>query len=530
MTDATITRIPFADVPQLSKTDADYATHPDKFSDFIAGLPELAAFEQVIRAKQRQKIPRVVLADVIHQQYDILGETHGSIDLLREDDQFTVVTAHQPALLTGPLYFIYKICSTINLASQLRRHYPAYGFHPLFVLGGEDHDFEEINHLHLFGKDFTWETESHGPVGRLSIDSLSSTLAMIKEVLGKSPHSAELCEMIDQCFEGTRSYGQAMHKFVIRLFRDTPLLVVQLDDPALKAEFAGVMEDELFNETSQTHIAQSQRAIEAIGYKPQAYIRDINLFYLRDDLRGRLARNESGFEVVDSSYHFTEEEMRNELREQPQRFSPNVNLRPLYQESILPNLAYVGGGGELAYWLERKRQFEHYQVPFPLLIRRGSALHIDAGSAKQLSKLDIPLKALFEEPEKYIARWVRQHSSHEIEIGEEYGAVDAALSAIQEKAAQIDPTVARKVEAFKVKTLKDIDHLGKRLVREEKALNENAVNKIRKLFDKLFPQMGLQERHDNFMQFYVRHGKAYLEYLVAHLDPLERSFYVISEK
>ena len=523
------THIPFTAVSQLSTLDVDYTTDPGKFSDFTAGNPDIASLVKASERRQNASIDRDVLVTVLTDQYRQLGLDVSGISALASQDVFTVTTAHQPALLTGPLYFIYKICSTIRLSRDLNKNLQGTSVVPVFVLGGEDHDFDEMNHVRFFGKEFTWETEQTGSVGRMSTSDLLPLISEIKEVLGNSPFSDELRAHIDAAFTEGRSYGNAMQHFVAALFADTELLVIQLDDARLKALFAPVIKDELTNQTSSELINVKQKEIENLGYTPQAYVRDINLFYLHDGIRNRIEIENGRYKVVDSDLAFSTEEMLKEVDSYPERFSPNVNLRPLYQETVLPNLAYIGGGGEIAYWLERLNQFEHYNVPFPILVRRSSVLYLDRSSSKQRNKLDIPVGKIFEDPEKEISNWVREHAEHDVEIDSELKAVDDALSSIAGKAEAINPSVGRSAEAFKVKMLKEVEHLGKRLVREEKSRLEVRVNQIRKLFDRLFPGGSLQERSDNFIPFYLNHGKTFFDMLIDELDPLQGEFIVIEE-
>jgi uncharacterized protein YllA (UPF0747 family) len=221
--------------------------------------------------------------------------------------------------------------------------------------------------------------------------------------------------------------------------------------------------------------------------------------------------------------------MLREVDSHPERFSPNVNLRPLYQERILPNLAYIGGGGELAYWLERKLLFDHYKVPLPILVRRNSVLYLDPSAVKQRTKLDIAQDTLFESQDDLVSRWIHKHARHEISIETEFGQISDLLASIVKKAASIDPTLGKKVEADKTRMLKDVDHLGKRLVRAEKAQNETRIGQIIKLYDRLFPEGNLQERYDSFIAHYLRHGRAYIDSLIANLDPFVNQVLVIEE-
>jgi len=529
MIEHTVTRIPFEDIPHLSKTDSDYATNPGIFSDFIAHKPDLEGFANAIEVRKNIQTNRSTLVSSLHRQYGTLGLQNSSIDDLLESNHFTVTTAHQPSLLTGPLYYIYKICSTINLARLLNRTFSDVVVQPVFIVGGEDHDFDEINHAHFFGKTFTWESTQTGAVGRMSTASLKDVMDNVIEVLGSSPFSTEMSELIKECFGEDMPYGQSMQKFIIRLFDNTELLVLQMDEIELKAQFMPIVQDELLKQSSSTLVAQTQNKIEELGYKPQAYLREINLFYLENQMRNRIEFDGGRYQVVDTDMSFSPEEILKETEEHPEKFSPNVNMRPLYQELVLPNLAYIGGGGELAYWLERKRQFEFYKIPFPVLVRRNSVLYLTKGMTKQRLKLDIPFNQLFDNPDHEISEWVRSHAEHDLDISAEMHDVDIALDKIVEKAKAIDPSFARSVEAFKVKSLKEVDHIGKRLVREEKARYEGTVNKIRKFYEKLFPGGGLQERHDNFIPNYLVHGPELFTLLINELNPLEEGFIVLEE-
>ena len=489
----------------------------------------LEALEASIARRKAFPTDRKALHSAVKAQYARIGLDSKNLEILQQEDVYSITTAHQPTLLTGPLYFIYKICSAINLSRKLNEAVSGSQIVPVFIIGGEDHDLDEMDHMSFFGKNFKWETDQTGSVGRMSTEDLSPLLDEIREVLGQSPFADELRELFDTAFVPGRSYGDSMHRLVGELFAHTELIVAQMDDPALKSLFVNVLTDELENQTSSELINGVQQKVESMGYKPQAYVRDINIFYLKDNLRNRIELDNGHYRVVDSDISFTADQMANEVAHHPERFSPNVNLRPLYQETVLPNLAYIGGGGEIAYWLERKAQFEHYGVPFPILIRRNSVLHINNGMRKLREKVDVPLDGLFLDPEKEISNWVREHSDSEIDITGEAARVEEALAEIASKAGAISQSVERAIEAFKVKTMKEVDHLGKRLVREEKSRHETQIKQIRKLFDKLFPAGKLQERHDNFIPFYLSNGRAYLDMLINELDPLEEGFIVIEE-
>lgn len=530
MTKLTTHSIPFQRVTRFSQIDIDYTTDPASFSDFISFVPTLSNFGKALANRSAYTTDRELLVSVLAEQYAALDldSTHCSSFL--DDGHFTVVTAHQPSLLTGPLYFIYKICSAIHLARALTEAYPVYRIHPVFVLSGEDHDFAEVNHLRLFGHTYRWETDQRGAVGRMKVDeALLQLLREVQATFGHAPHSDTLRSIIHRSFRDGVSYAQAMQRFVIELFAGTGLIVLNMDDIRLKRHFSPVVHEELAHQTSRKLIHQSQNALSALGYKPQTYQREVNLFYLTDQVRGRIEDTGDRYVIVDTELSFSHDEMRNLVDEYPERFSPNVNLRPVYQEMVLPNLAYIGGGGELAYWLERKLLFDHFKIPMPILVRRNSVLYLDPAASKQCAKLELPFQLLFENLDAWIAYWIRTHAEHEIEVDAEYRQISSALDSILTKANATDPTIGSKVEAEKVRILKDIEHMGKRLVRAEKQRNETRIAQIQKLYERLFPENALQERHDNFIAHYLRGGTHYLHALIAQLDPLFNEVLILEE-
>ncbi len=187
--------IPFQNVPQLSYKDISYTNGLAKLADFYKYPVNLKSFEQVIADKSKASINRTVLVEVLQEQYKSLSKSPKVLDhihSLSKDNTFTIITAHQPILFTGPLYYIYKIISCINLCEQLKAAYPTNNFVPFFVTGGEDHDFEEVNYVNLFSKKIEWQNEEKGSVGMMSTATLKPTLEQLKELLGTSEKAVEI--------------------------------------------------------------------------------------------------------------------------------------------------------------------------------------------------------------------------------------------------------------------------------------------------------------------------------------------------
>jgi bacillithiol biosynthesis cysteine-adding enzyme BshC len=374
--------------------------------------------------------------------------------LLGSGNTFTIVTAHQPSLLTGPLYYVYKIASTINLCARLKEHYPDYHFVPVFINGSEDHDFEEINHVNLFHKTIYWEEEKRGPVGRLPLGELETVIQEVGEILGSSTYADEVRSLLKESLANSKTYNDFAAHLVQFLFAPYGVVSLNTDDHRLKKIFVPIIKKEIFSSFSISHIEKAQSALEEKGFKGQAYPRDINFFYLGDGYRERIEKDGDSFKVLNTDIEFSANALEKEIEEHPERFSPNVIMRPLYQELILPNLAYIGGGGELAYWLERKSQFEEAGIPFPMLIRRNSVLLLASGHQKSMDKLEIDRDEIWEEEYLLINKILENASDVDLNVDTEYEAISQAMEAISKRALEIDPGLEKYVLAERAKTLK----------------------------------------------------------------------------
>ncbi len=525
-----IERVPFAEVPQFSKRDVAYATGSDDLRPFYQYPVTLDAFATVMEDKATDGTDRELLVEELKAQYSHLPEVAAvteALGHLRSRDTFTVITAHQPSLFTGPLYYVLKICSAINLARQLNARYPDRQVVPVFIMGGEDHDFEEVNHAHVYGHRLEWKNDTGGSVGALHTDGLAVVLRELKDILGDRETAREIYAKIAAAYTENATYGAASVALAHALFGKYGLVVANMSRPAFKAAFRPIMERELFDSVSQPLIEKAQRALEEIGYSGQAHAREINLFYLSAGRRDRIVRDGENYGVLGTDQTFTEAELRSELESAPERFSPNVVMRPLFQELIFPNLAYIGGGGELAYWLERKEQFATFGVNFPMLIRRNSVLWIDKGNQKKLDKLELNYRQLFRKADLIIRDYVAQASANELSLSAELVELESLFQRIAEKAERIDPTLAKSVLGEHARQAKAVENIEGRLRRTEKQRFETAMNQIRGLRDKLFPEDGLQERYDSFLNFYLQEGEALFDTLIEHLDPLTEGLVVI---
>lgn len=526
-----ITHCNFGDVSQFSPTDIAIATQDDRLREFIKYTPSLESFRQVIEDKKKDETDRSLLVDTLKEQYSkyITNTERGEslIDLLSETNTFTVTTAHQPVLFTGPLYVIYKIISAVKMTRNLQSAYPDFNFVPVFISGGEDHDFEEMNHMNLFGREIVWDNEESGSVARMSTRTLSPALEQLKEILGSSPSAQQIYELFHKTHTKHQIYGTAFCDLINGIFSEIGIVILNMDHPALKRRMIPIFRDELIEQHSMTLVRRTQDQIEQAGFKPQAYAREINLFLLDKGRRDRIELLDGKYSIVDTNISYSQEEILALLEESPERFSPNVVMRPLYQETILPNLAYIGGGGELAYWIERKSQFAHFDLNFPMLIRRDSCLWVEGSVTKRIDKLGLKLSDFFKEETALIREYVTAAAENEFKLGKEKGQLMQIFKGIEEKAKAIDPTLRSAIAAEAKNQLKSLEKIEDRMRRTEKQKHDIAIGQIKTVLDKLFPQGSMQERKINFLNFYFRDPENYLSNLMEAFDPLDARLKVI---
>ncbi len=500
--------LPLAATGQFSRLFLDYLAQTTKLRLFYTRFPELSAFGDQMRNKAFAETNRHTLVDVLERQYQ--GITNKpDFSLLRQPNTFTVTTGHQLNIFTGPLYIIYKLITTINLARRLQQAYPEYTFVPVYWMATEDHDFAEINHFSLFNTPYSWQTEQRGAVGRMNPGELNALFGQIPEKLS----------LFEKAYLEQPTLADAVRFYMHELFGAEGLICLDADDAALKRPFAPVMRDELLNQRSGELVQAQTEKLEALGYKTVIAPRDINLFYLDDQLRERIERQPDGtYRVLHTKLRFSETELLALLDEHPERFSPNVVLRPLYQETILPNLAYIGGPSEIPYWLQLKGVFDQYQTPFPILMPRNFAMYVPLVSAKRINKLGLTPEALFEDTTALKRRFVEHHTRHSLTFNNENKIVNRGLDAILHKAQMVDPTLERAVLAETKRFANAVARLEKKMRRAEERNQEIGIRQLLAVKAELFPNGGLQERTENFLTFYLN-DRTFLKKMRAAFDP-----------
>jgi len=530
----TVPCIPYKTTQTLPKLLQEVMGQNPHLDVFYTAAATLENFGYQIKAKSNNfsNEKRQILVEAVQKQYKHINpdlSISAQIESLKNNNTFTVTTGHQLNLMGGPLYFLYKIISVINLAKTLKEKYSKYNFVPVFWMASEDHDFDEINHFY-FGKDrLEWAHEVSGAVGRLSTEGLAPIFKEFKHKLYDTPYA----ESLEQCFQNAylsnTNLADATRSLVHQLFGADGLIAIDGDDVQLKSLFTSVVKSELKNKLVFKEVTNTNKALQKIdnGFKIQVNPRPLNLFYLKNNSRARIEEYDGIFRVLNTDLSWDLAEILEELKQHPERFSPNVLMRPLYQETILPNLCYIGGGGELSYWLQLKSCFDSFGIIYPLLMHRCSAI---IGTEKQLQKLkkeNLSIEDLFFSPEVLSTKVAKSQSSL-IDFSSQKNHLKKQFEALHSLAKQTDASFEGAVAAQEKKQRKGLDNLEKRLLRAEKRKHKAQIEKALSLQSALFPNGNLQERVLNFSTFYALYGDDFVNKLKSELDPFQQGFAVIS--
>lgn len=527
--------IPFRATGYFSDFICDYLDQAPKLKPLYNRFPTLENFKAQIEEKSFSKhvseSSRQVLFEVLKNQYSNIETselTLNNLESLKSKKTFTITTGHQLNLFTGPLYFLYKIISTINLTEELKSEYPDYNFVPVYWMASEDHDFEEINFFNHKGKKVQWNSNQTGAVGHFNTKGLEDVYEVVAAEFGSGKFAEQLKVWFKNAYINHNNLADATRYLANELFGAYGLVIIDADDRELKRLFIPQMQKELIEQPAFKTVTETNKTLEDLGLKIQVNPREINLFYIHEGLRERIVESDGVYSVLDSQFQWSKEELVAHLNEYPERFSPNVIMRPLYQEVILPNLCYIGGGGEMIYWLQLKSNFETQEVTFPMLLLRNSALVKTKKQAEKLEKLNILDADLFLKRSSFINKKVRKISNIDIDFSEQIKHLEQQFVDLHQLAEQTDKSFLGAVKAQEVKQIKGLKHLEKRLLKAQKKKLADEIARCTDLQEQLFPGQSLQERNTNFSELYLEYGDTLISELKKYLQPLKGEFAVIT--
>ncbi len=484
----------------------DYCKNNSSIRPLYAFEPSWLGVEQAIRQREQFPVDRTQLHEVFNRQYSGLHlslEVQSNIDKVLHNNTFTITTGHQLSLMTGPLYFIYKIVSVIAFAKQCQERFPSYNFVPVYWMNSEDHDFEEINHFY-WGKDkFEWNRSDKTPfpTGELNTQSLDFLFNQLNDKTIDKQLLNKLLNEYKDCYLNADNLAQATRKLVHSLFKDWGLLIIDQHDETLKKQFKKHIINEIKYKNSCQYVTETDLLIHDLGYNTQVKPREINLFYHHPQLgRHRIIEEENRFKVINTELEFTLEELIQSIDFDINKVSTNVVTRPLYQECVLPNICYIGGPAEVAYWLQYKKNFEASHIFYPMILMRDSFLLMDEKKNFKISKLNLQLKDFLKEESEIINQWIKKFTDYS-SISKIQSDVDLFFDQLKSSVIEIDSTLGTSVEAERVNAKKGLERIVLKMNRAVKRKNEEGIRQISEIHQWIMPDGTFQERSQNLFHF-----------------------------
>jgi bacillithiol biosynthesis cysteine-adding enzyme BshC len=527
--DCTATFIPYGDTYQFSTLVLDYLQQSEVLKPFFGGSPDIEGVKKTIASRQQFDTNRSELVKVLKEQYQATTPSAAQlehIDALSGTNCFTITTAHQPNIFTGYLYAIYKTLHVIRIAEELKSQLPQYHFVPVFYIGSEDNDLDELGQCNIDGVKHRWQTQQKGAVGRMKVDkALLGIIDGIENQLGQYQYGKELIAILRKAYPEGESIANGTFSLLNQLFARYGLLVLQPDNAVLKKQMRAIFESDLLHQLPHALVEQNSTML-AESYKVQVNPREINLFYLDGLSRERISVSGENY-VTDSGRQFSKIQILEELESHPERFSPNVVLRGIYQATILPDILFVGGGSEIAYWLELKSLFEYFKVPYPVLVLRNSFLLATAAQKKRVEEMGWKISELFKPDFDIMNDYVNTHSAKKLHLDNEINSVNELYAKLREDAEEIDITLGQHISALQHKVVKQLRNLEKKLIRAEKRNFETEQRQLQKIKLELFPNNNLQERVDNFMPYFAIYGPSFIDCIYQQTKSFKQEFGII---
>ncbi len=526
--------VPYTEFYPVGSFILDYLDHRDHLNRILPHhFGEAGDFVRQAENLAGRAYPRESVATVLREQnmrYGAGEVTLAHIDQLRNPASLVVIGGQQPGLFGGPLYTLYKALSVIKLAQSASMHLQRNVL-PVFWVAADDHDFREVNHIYLPDQNGTPRrvedardfTEQKLPLSQIRLpEDVEELIGRIRQWLPETEFSAAIFRDLLQAYQPGRSYPDAFAIWLLRLLGKYGLIVVNPADARLKRLAVPLFEREIREKSPVTRaVMKTTRLLEECGYRPQIHLQEniLNLFYHTPG-RETLVLTDSGVAVKNLQKKFSENELLQLLREHPERFSPNVALRPLFQDTLFPTLATVLGPSELSYFAQLAGAYRVMDIPMPIAFPRTTLTLIEPRAERIMRKYDLSPLDIFHAGDRLIEKLVKREIPDSlfstIETGKEM--VEAVWQKIVEELTRFDANLGKPAEIARGKSLQQFDFIQKKVVQSAKKKDEILRLQAQRLLELLYPLSKPQERVHNLLPYFVRFGPALLDALFSHMD------------
>ncbi len=528
--------INFGDIPGHQNLFLDYLYEFENVKEYFnSDFRSRDGYLKIFKSVSEHKNPaREIMPGILKAQYSSLQpseKTSDNISKLSSDNTLAVVTGQQLGILSGPLYTLYKIITAIKLSESFSQKYDGFNFVPVFWLEGDDHDFNEVRQIKLPDdnnniKTIGYSTEANedddrSSVGTLKFDSsINDFFTNLEQSLRDTEFKPAIISKLKEFYAEGKTFKDAFRELIFFLFDKYGLIIFDPQDNAVKELLKPVFIKEVtdFRLHAEKLVITSAQIEEV--YHAQVKIRPLNLFYSNEDGRYLLEPVENDFRLKRKRRKFTFEEIISEINHQPQRFSPNVILRPICQDYLLPTAAYAGGPGEISYLAQVNPLYKFYQIPAPVIYPRSSVMILEKNILNVLEKYDLDLLDIIIDPEKVKQKIVEKVSDFTVEETFKDAVIqfEMGFDKIKEGLFRIDKTTADASNRYKTKILSYVDELKEKALEAQKRKHETILRQIDKVSTAVFPHSVLQEREINFVYYWNKYGDDFLKKLFDEIE------------
>lgn len=526
--------IPTHKLPNISPLVYDYFYEYDKVSEFFSGnFRDPTAFILQTEKVRSRDLPRKQLAAVLKEQnlsYGCGEQTIGNINTFTQDRTCAVVTGQQVGLFSGPLYSVFKALTAIKLTESLNQNSPGC-FVPIFWLASNDHDFAEINHITLLDKENRIKDIQYGahslsqktPVSRIVLTTeISNCIQQLKDSTHDSEFKPEILSQLGTAYQPGRSLVEAFAQWMTRLLKSYGLIFIDAEHPDLKDFGKDVFYTEIAQKSPSTRCAlKTSRKLAQKSYSTQIQLHEgiLNLF-LAEQERQTIQFGDTDYSIKDMSQTFKKDELLKLLEKQPHIFSPNVLLRPLYQDKLLPTVAYVGGLSEISYFAQMKEAYEKFNLPMPIIYPRKSLTIIDKKVDRALKTYSLEFQDLWRNADAKINEIAKEKIPRSLEkaIHTTASHLDKDLKDIRQETLAFEPALEKTVNLTMRKIHHHISLLEKKILKASKKRNIIMMQRIQLAKNSLYPNRHLQERVFNITPFLIKYGFAFMDRLYKAVD------------
>jgi bacillithiol biosynthesis cysteine-adding enzyme BshC len=521
--------INFSDIPKHQNLFLDYLYEFENVREYYKhNFRNKESFPSLFKAiAESRKNRQIDLPSILRNQYSTLQNisrnTSRNIELLNDEKTIAILTGQQVGILGGPLYTIYKIITAIRLANQYNEKYDGYNFVPVFWLEGDDHDFNEVRSINIFDsenqvlnigyKQEIADDDAKLSVGGINFDeSIADFFSLFERNLRDTEFKTGLLSKLKSCYQTGKSFKNGFKELLFSLFDEYGLVIFDPQDSQIKTLLKPIFKKEVNDFAVHTQsLIQVSAKLEEL-YHAQVKVKPVNLFYHTDDGRYSVEPVDDLFKLRRKRKQFSKNEILDEIENFPERFSPNVLLRPICQDYIFPTGFYIAGPSEISYFAQVGPLYDFYKIVTPIVFPRSSVTLLEKNVGAALDKYDLTMNDIFLGLDELKDKVISGLSENDIEIAfnEATTEIDLTFDRLKENLFAIDKTLVDASLRYREKIFSSIAELKSKATKAQETKHETTIRQLTRLSNLLYPLGNLQEREINFTYFYNKYGKDFI--------------------